>query len=514
MSLTIEKFKYLLEANQKLSSTLDLPGLLRHIMKLATDMVEAETSSILLYDRKNDELVFDLALTEKESRLKEVRLKIGEGIAGWVAKEKKSKIANNLPGESHWTAKTDDKIDFKTRSILAVPLLYKEVLLGVVEAINKKNGEFIPEDAAVLEAFAAQAAVSIENAKLFANLTEEKEKIEAMFSQMSDGAIFFAVNGQKLLVNQKADNLIGLENTGKRYILDIFADFTVTPSISEILKSDQKSTSAEFLRSIGKPLYLSGTFNKIMDHNGNMNGILLVFNDVTVERKETMLKRDFISLVSHKLRTPLVAIIGYCPLLLQDKNLNDFHKKAVSSIQRQGNHLARLVDKLINFTLIENDSLNLLKMVYSFKLVAEKAVSNLKEYIEQESADVTINEDVGLMPDLKMDADKIEAVIRNLTENAIKFNGKADKKVEVKAYENAGFFGLAIKDNGPGIPSEERTKIFDKFYQIEENFTGQVEGAGLGLNFVKKIIEAHGGKVGVDSQIGNGSTFYFLLPKE
>jgi signal transduction histidine kinase len=481
-------------------------------MKLATDMVEAETSSILLYDIVKDELVFNIALTEKESSLKEVRLKMGEGIAGMVAKERRSRISNDIKTESGWTNRTDNKIDFKTRSILAVPLIYKDKLMGVVEAINKKNGQFTQEDAGVLEAFAAQAAVSIENAKLFGDLAEEKDKIESMFSQMSDGAVFFDTKGNKLFLNRRAENLIGEENTRRASVFDIFADFTVSPSIAEIIKEDMKTVNAEFCRSIGKPLYLFGTFNKIINAHNNVNGIMLVFNDVTVEKRESILKRNFLSLISHKLRTPLVSIIGYCPILLADKDLNDFNRKAVSSIQRQGSLLANLVDKLLNFTIVESDRLDIVKKPNSLVSVLESSLVNLKTYIEQEKADVRINDDVKHLPEIGFDKDKIEIVIRNLVENAVKFNKAAEKKVDIYAFKKNSSLGLAIKDNGPGIPPEEREKIFQKFYQIEESFTGQVEGAGLGLNFVKQVVEVHGGEVGVESQIGSGSSFYFVLP--
>jgi GAF domain-containing protein len=201
MNPSPQKFQHLLKANQILSSTLNLSELLRQVMHLATEMVDAETASLLLYDEKNDELFFNLALTDKESQLKRIRLKSGEGIAGWVAREKKSLIVNDAANDPRWTSRADASTRFTTRSLLAVPLLYKGRLRGVVEAINKTNGEFSNEDVAVMEAFAAQAAVALENARMFENLQAEKEKIEAVFSQMSDGALFADDQGRIILVN-------------------------------------------------------------------------------------------------------------------------------------------------------------------------------------------------------------------------------------------------------------------------------------------------------------------------
>jgi len=218
MNFTSEKVRLILEANRAISSTLDTPELLRRVMKLATEVVEAETSSILLYDKNSDELYFDLAIGEQETGLKQIRLKSGEGIAGWVAKNRQTQVVNEAASDPRWAKRTDAKINFTTRSIIAVPLIYKQNLFGVVEAINKKSGKFTDEDAEILEAFAAQAAVSIENARIFASLEQEKEKIEAVFSQMSDGAVFADENGNKLLANAAASALLGKENVSKQSV--------------------------------------------------------------------------------------------------------------------------------------------------------------------------------------------------------------------------------------------------------------------------------------------------------
>lgn len=506
-----EKFQHLLEANRILSSTLKLPELLRNIMQFATDVVEAESSSILLYNKKTNELVFDIALGNKEKELREIRLKLGEGVAGWVAKEKKTRIVNDVKDDSQWAKRADESIKFKTRSIVAVPLLYQNQLLGVVESVNKKNGEFVEEDAQILEAFAAQAAVAIENARLFENLEREKEKIEAVFSQMSDSAIFVDSKGNKILHNDSAKKLLGEENICKKSISEILSNFEITPNLVEVLERSDKFIEVELRRKEGQKFYLAGIVSRIMDEKNNVLGLIFVLKDVTEEKKENFLKKNFLSLISHKLKTPLVSIIGYGPMLLES-DLDDFQKKAVASIGRQGAYLASLVDKLIYFTEAEGENLKLVKEEINVKFLVERAVSSIKQYLDQKNAEVVINKKIDNLENIWVDNEKIEVVIRNLVENAVKFNKSEKIKVEILPKKEKNMEGLEIRDNGPGIPSEEREKIFQKFYQIEETFTGQVEGAGLGLALVKQIIEAHKGKIGLESGIGKGSSFYFLLP--
>lgn len=512
MNITNEKFNNLLEANRILSSTLELKTLLRRIMELATEMVSAETSSLLLLDEKTGELIFDIALTSNEKKLKEIRLKVGEGIAGWAAKEKKSQIINNPREDSRWANQADAKTDYKTRSLLAVPLLFRDRLVGVVEAINKKEGGFSDDDAQVLEAFAAQASVSIENARYFERLREEKEKIEIVFSEMSDGALFADPAGRKIMANAAAEKLLGKENISRDNVSAIFSEFYSLAPISEMLSGREKMVKLDLYRSSGKSMFLAGALNRIAGSDGSTQGFIFTFRDVTAERKEGNFKRNFLSLVSHKLKTPLVTIIGYTPLLLRDQGLNQFQKKAITSIQHQGSYLANLVDKLLNFTIVESESLSLCKSPQFFGPLIDKSLLHYKNLFEEMAVHLTIADTIKEMPAVSMDSDKIEAVIKNLLENAVKFNKSDNKIIEIKPRRDGARFGLSITDNGPGIPPEEREKIFQKFYQIEEYFTGQVEGAGLGLALVKQIVEAHGGTVGLESAIGNGSTFYFLLP--
>ena len=113
---------------------------------------------------------------------------------------------------------------------------------------------------------------------------------------------------------------------------------------------------------------------------------------------------------------------------------------------------------------------------------------------------------------VRMEPDKIAAVIKNIVENAIKFNRAPHPEVHIDAVAEEGFAGLSVRDNGPGIAPEEHDRIFERFYQVEDSFTGQIEGPGLGLAVVRLIITAHGGKVGVSSSPGGGATFRFLLP--
>ena len=251
MDITAQKFQRLLEVSRILSSTLNLSELLHKVMSLATEVADAETSSLLLYDEKTNELVFDVAISDKESQLKEIRLGLDEGIAGWVARERKPQIISDVSKEPRWQKRSDEKINFRTKSLLAVPMLYKGKLLGVIEAINKKKGDFNQEDVQALEIFAIQACVAIENARIFESLQEAKEKIEAVFTQMSDGAIFTDSGGRKLLANKSAEKLLGPESISKDKLPEIFSEFHSSIPLGDLIALSERSSLVDLSRASG-----------------------------------------------------------------------------------------------------------------------------------------------------------------------------------------------------------------------------------------------------------------------
>ncbi len=173
----ISELNTISEVSRNINSILDLDPLLKVVMANATQVMKAEASSVLLLDEDEKELVFRIALGEKGEKVKKIKLKVGEGIAGWVAKTGKTMIVNNVKKEPRFNQKVDKKTGFKTRSILCVPLFSKEKMIGVIQVINKhENLPFTKEDEELLNTFACHAAISIENAKLYENIREEERK--------------------------------------------------------------------------------------------------------------------------------------------------------------------------------------------------------------------------------------------------------------------------------------------------------------------------------------------------
>ncbi|OGR90528.1 MAG: hypothetical protein A2V88_17310 [Elusimicrobia bacterium RBG_16_66_12] len=500
------RLELLLEVGRLLSSKLEPAELLTTVLRLASRVVDTETASLLLLDEKSQELYFDVALGLGEAAAK-VRLKLGQGIAGTVAQTRKAEIINEVRKDPRWSPQLDEKSGFTTRSILAVPLLLKGRLLGVVEAINKQSGVFDESDRETLEAFASQAAVAIDNARLFASLRDEKFKLATVFSQMHDGAVLTDHSGRVLLANDAARRLLGAEPAD---LAGCLQDMTVTPPLAELLASDKSFQGFAAVRQEPVMLVLTGRATRAP--LAGKEGFLFIFTDDTADWRQEKLKRSFLSLISHKLKTPLASVIGFSDILLGEldpKTTPPMTYRAVRTINEQGAKVGELVDKLLHYTIVESPDASLDLRDVSVDEAVGEALNSLKERIFAKKARVDYRP-TGLT--LRVDRPLFVEAVKNLVENAFKFDPKPAPAVGVRAVAEDGWAALSVSDAGPGIPPEAHERVFSRFHQVERDFTGQMEGMGLGLAFVKRVGELHGGRVELRSKLGEGTTVTILLP--
>lgn len=507
-----------MEANRILSSKLDVRDVLDAILNLAARVVKADAASLLLVDELANELYFDVTIGNAGDAVKSVRLKIGEGVAGWVAANRTSVIINNVGNDPRWNPTVDMRSGFVTRTVAAVPVSYMGTLVGVLEAINKKEGlEFNDSDTIVLEAFASQAAVALENARLFSNVLAEKWKMATILSEMSDGVLLFDGQGIILLMNFAASRMFGIapEMTARQIKFDdVIKMFAVKPPLDEVLAGyGDAYTHVEFSRVSGGKLHLSGSLRRFKIELNEPAKYLLIVQDVTEAKREEKLKRNFLSLISHKLKTPLSVLDGYTAMLLDKPgNLTDMQKRAWKAVYEESNNLSKLVDKLITFTIIQRDIEEIEPKAVVLEDAVKLARENLTALIKEKEADIIVDESVSYCPPVLADLELLVEILKNIIDNGLKFNASAGKNIKISVSVTASVAKVLIADNGPGMPPELIDKIFQPFYQFEENFTGQVEGMGLGLTLVKKVVESFGGNVGVKTNAGKGSEFYFTLP--
>ncbi len=523
---TADTLELLVEAGRLLSSKLEVGDVLKEVLQLATRLVSAKTASLLLYDENNRELYFDVALGLAPELLS-LRFKIGEGIAGVVALGRKPFVVDDVSQTTLWNPRVDHQSGFKTRSMLAVPMLFKDRLVGVLEAINKIEGAFSPSDVAVLESLAMQAAIAIENARLFVRLREEKSKLDSIFKEMADGAVLADQKGRVLLANPAAVRLTQGSASPFETLDQVFDGFEATPPLRGLADSSTPH-ALDFIaeRRHSKNLVLAGKALRVdlaakrATSDGHVETArLLIFRDETEKAREDTLKRTFLSLISHKLKTPLTSILGYAEILSDEgaaaraddpETRARLRQKAASAIVSQSKYLSSLVDRLLLYVSLE-DPLRPSEMeIFSLEEAARQALQGLAEWLKAKN--VQIVEDMAGQSPVLGNRNFLRVAVKNLVENAVKFNTHSMKKVLLRLSREDGFVLLSVQDNGPGIPPEEQERIFSRFYQVEPSFTGQTEGWGLGLPLAQRVARWHGGRLSLNSRLGAGTTVTLALP--
>jgi len=242
-------------------------------------------------------------------------------------------------------------------------------------------------------------------------------------------------------------------------------------------------------------------------------GWVIVFHDLTAQKRTEELKNEFIAIASHELRTPVTAIMGFSELLAEDlaEVLDEEAQRRLDAIRRASERLRRTIDELTEFVGTDDRTLEARQEQLDLRQLVYDAIFNVKS--EADRKGIVLSEELPTTPmQVWGDRGMLLGVLTHLLENAVAFNRPKGKAL-VRAMEEEEYWQIDIEDTGIGIPQVELPKIFTPFYQVEEHMTRSVEGLGVGLSIAKRAIELHEGRIWAQSRVGEGSTFSFTLPK-
>ena len=346
-------------------------------------------------------------------------------------------------------------------------------------------------------------------------LKEDKEMFSIAFSQMSDGLVILDVDCHVVQFNSAAEKLLMLpaRTSFKEHLATHFEGDMPFLHSEECL--DKDVTFKIFRRNSKElgALILECAARVIRDDQGRTREYVISVRNITEFETEERSKRDFLSLMSHKLFTPLTVLQGKL-MILKDGlagNLEEKQSKIVTSMVDQTAKLNNLIGSLVSFVSLDEQHIDTSKESIDLNVVLKQFADECKAWFSDKKPEISIK----VAPDtgsLNFNPKYFGMVIKHLIDNALKFNMSTPAKVEINCSREGGYTFIEIADNGIGIPPEFTDKIFDKFYQIEKYYTGNVEGVGLGLAYVKKIVETFGGEVSVKSEAGKGSVFTLKIP--
>jgi two-component system phosphate regulon sensor histidine kinase PhoR len=279
---------------------------------------------------------------------------------------------------------------------------------------------------------------------------------------------------------------------------------------NELVKSASETDAPQSREiTIGEKIYWANGILVSKEHDRKM---IVVLHDITEIKRLEEVKADFVANVSHELRTPLTSIKGFVESL-QDGAINDPEQSSrfLSIISQHADRMNKIISDLLQLSQIESKEFELKIEPFSVRELVEEVVYTLKHSAGEKSQSLEITL---FSEDQKVLGDKyrINQALTNLVDNAIKYTPEKGT-IKIQSQEHANFIEIAVIDNGIGIPRNELSRIFERFYTVDKGRSRELGGTGLGLSIVKHIIEAHGGKVFVKSQLEKGSEFSFTLKK-
>jgi two-component system phosphate regulon sensor histidine kinase PhoR len=419
------------------------------------------------------------------------------------------------------------------RNGLSVPLVVEKrdelsrvldrSIVGVVHVFDKTFGVgFGDEDRRLLLRMAIMAAAIISSAEVYREVAQETQELFHAVDSLFAGLVMVGQNGRMLQVNASARAILGINPSvplvGIPYVRAVTDDRVralieraLQPGAGEVV--DEITIEAQ----AGRPTHVYQVqCAPIRDGQGGANGVVAIFNDITQIRAVDRMKDDFLSMVSHELKTPLTAIKGFTTELLQDQAGyygEDQRREFYQIIDAECDRLTRLIKDLLDISQIElGAEIPIHVSEIDLPALAGKILAARRVYARD--YDLKVDFPPGFPP-IEVDCDKMEQVLTNLVDNAIKYspNGGTVTISGRVVDERGQFFVMKVTDHGIGVPREHLQRVFDRFYRVDNRDNRDIGGTGIGLALVKALIEAHHGFVTMDSEVGRGSTVTVTLPR-
>lgn len=514
-----------IETTTPMAPSPDLEQTLGRLVKRIAMILQAEKCVFMLHDPESGELVARapaVGLTEDQVKL--FRVRATQGISGEAFRDAKPIVLDDAVADDR-TVKENVAL-LRIRNTATVPLIMEsrddqervveKKTIGVLHVFNKRyGGKFTDEDVRLLTIMARQAAAVITSAQLYIELKEEKDKLEATIESILAGVVVVGTNRKVRLVNQAGRRLLGLstddEVTGS--LEEIVQDERIRDLIERSLDTQQEAV-AEI--ELGSPLdrVYQGQTTLIRDESGAPTAVVGIFNDITDMRNVERMKSAFVSTISHELRTPLTGIKGFVSTLLSDTEGffdEEARREFYTIIDQECDRLTRLISDLLNVSSIESG--RALEVNYTRvdpNSLIEKVVSVHRSYSDKHDIRAELPEP---LPMIMADEEKLDQILTNLLSNAIKYSPHGGEVV-VKGVRRGDLLEVSVTDQGIGIPPDKLTKIFNRFERIDTRDAREAGGTGIGLFLVKHMVEVHGGRIHVESEVGKGSTFQFTIPLE
>jgi PAS domain S-box-containing protein len=530
LTRSVEELRALGEVSRAIGSTLDLETVLETIVSRAVELSRGYSG--LVYEFDEATRTFDVRATHRitPEHLAAVRatpIRLGEGAIGRAGVAREAVQVADVEAERELVAPQVRDLLARQglRSLLALPLVREDRLLGGLVVIRRESGALPPEVVATMQTLAAQSVLAIHNARLFWEIQRQKQYADTLVETSPVAIATMDLDGTVVGWNPGAERLFGYaaaEALGRK-----MEDLVATPGgREEVLANIRQTIGGEGVRTIGRRARKDGTLVDVeissmpVTVEGARVGMIGIYHDITEllrARREAEAaneaKSAFLATMSHEIRTPMNAVIGMSGLLLGTA-LTDEQREYAEIIRQSGDALLTVINDILDFSKIEAGKLELEAQPFDLMECVEGALDLVAGRAAEKGLDLAYLVGDGTPAAIVGDVTRLRQILLNLLSNAVKFTERGEVVLSVSARRLDGEAPLheltfSVRDTGIGIPADRVGRLFQSFSQVDASTTRRYGGTGLGLAISQRLVELMGGRIGVTSEVGAGSDFRF-----
>lgn len=505
---------YLLEISRAITQELNLDNLLERILRISAEMLAGQAGLIALRAEHGG---WTLAASHG---IPATFLRYLDPLLAAVP-EHKEQAQFELPEINRLLQNLTRAASLGLLTGVGLPLIVREQVIGVIFIFRNYPGVFSRDDTALLQSFADQAAIAVQNAQLYTQVSREKQRMDAMLDSAADGILILTADHIIERCNPALARMLersSEEIAGKRHEEVIrwvrYKDGTnleqaeaggwpLTPNATLYVEGDLERAS-------GIPLPVGITYAPLVGSDGSLVNIVATVRDITRFREAEELKSTFISVISHELKTPVALIKGYVSTLRREDATWDRKvvRDSLQVIEEEADRLTVLIENLLDASRLQAGALAINQTDVVLKALTERIAERFRTQTQEQKIVVDFPDE---FPIILADEDRISQVLSNLISNAIKYSPSGGE-IRITGQVLPQYVLVCVSDQGTGIAPDDIPHVFDRFYRSTEA-ARKTKGAGLGLYLSRAIIEAHNGRIWVDPKPGGGTRICFSLPR-
>lgn len=502
LTARVHELRILGQIDRELNAALSTDRVVNLAFDWALRFTGSHTAALALVDHEADRVTFVSAYgysADEWDQLQKAVTTLSDGVTGRVARSGEPEIVPDIAADPNYIP-----LIAGIRSLLAVPMIREERVTGVLLLSSYDLDSFQAEDLEFASRLATRVAVALDNARLFDATHREQKKLEVILGSTTDAVIVVEHSGRLALVNQAALAAFHLPPKvayAQRPFEEVFGESPLARLYHRARQLDH---------ALMEEIKLSDdrTFHASLAPVAEV-GWTMVLHDVTPFKRTEQLKTELVATASHDLKNPLSVILGYLDLIAMTHDLSPQGTEYMHRVHQAVAHMRELIDDLLDMARIESGLTLRYNPVNLDTLLSQEAYTQSLRS-EQKRIQITLDVPPDL-PVIQADEQRLRQILNNLLSNALKYT-PAGGRVLIRAERRGDAVRLALHDTGIGISPEDQAQIFTRFYRVRSTETEGIEGTGLGLAIVKSLVEAHGGQIGLESRLGEGSIFFFTLP--